>query len=93
MAYTELMNLAYVDNYKPKNTTKFMTLNQFYKIIDSVSKQFGHELVRDISKAFSYVANTGNSFIVATAIPFKSEASENKLYKIHPVPSIINSTQ
>ena len=91
--YDKIMDLPYVDNFKPKNTIEFMDLNQFNQIIQHVSNEFGQELVRDISQAISYVANTGNSFIVATAIPFKSEAAENELYKIHHVPTMINNSQ
>ena len=92
-SYNEIIDLAYVDHFKPKNPIKFMSIEQFDQIINYVSDKFNQELIDDISQAISYVANTGKSFIIATAIPFKSDASENELYKIHHVPTFINGTQ
>ena len=41
----------------------------------------------------NFITNTGNSFLVATAISLDERVSEASLFKVHPVPTFVDNKQ
>ena len=91
--YERITTLVYREDYKPANPMEFMSTKRLEEITRHVSKKFNVKLLNDIRKTSTYVANSGNSFLIASSIAYDNLENQHELYKIHKVPTIINNYQ
>ena len=91
--YNKITTLVYVESYKPKNPLEFMTKRRFEEIITHVHTKFNENLLNDISKTITFIANSRSSFLIATAIPFIEDSIMASLYRIHKLPTITDGYQ
>ena len=91
--YDKITTLVYVESFKPRNPMEYMTKRRFEQIIDHVHKKFNENLLNDISKTTTFIANSKSSFLIATAIPFIEDSIMASLYRVHKLPTIINGYQ
>ena len=84
---------AYVDEYKAKSPLEFTTKTNFDKTIEKIEDKYDVNLVKDVSKTLNFITNSGNSFMVATAIALDEKESIASLFRVHPMPSFVDERQ